>query len=165
MKKYIYAFVLFMLAVAISMIFIAVLMSSSSAETISVWVMCQPKDYINVRESPSRKSSIAGRFDPGDELSTDGKTKNNYLHINTSLEDKDAWIHSGYVVYDEPVFLGGRLATVVSNGRLAARKYIGGKVRKWLYNGDELKVYYMSEEWSVTNKGFVKTQYIELEGY
>jgi hypothetical protein len=169
MKKCAYLIGLFLIIAALTFLFVTIVMSSAQGEEeelYSCWVLCQPNDYINARQKPTKKSMIAGRYEARDELITDGVIRNNYVHIvNTSLECGDAWIYAGYISYEEPEALGACPAVVTSRARLAARKHIGGKVRKWLNNGDKVKVYYMTEEWCVTNRGFVKTQYIELEGY
>ena len=168
MKKFISFTGAVLLVIALTFILIAIFTSSAQSEdeTFTVWVLCQPDDYINVREKPSRKGIVCGRYDPCEEVITDGKIRNGYLHlVGMGLEATDTWIHKGYISYDEPKVLGGQSALVTCNGRLAARKYIGGKVRKWLKNGDRVRVYYITDEWAVTNRGFVKSQYIELEGY
>ena len=129
------------------------------------YIICQPGDYIYGREKASRSSEAIGMLDTGDVIWTDGKTRNGYLHcINASFERDECWVYGGYVVFDEPKWMGGAVATVVSNGRLAARKNATGDVRAWLKNGTEIQVFWWSEEWCVTNRGFVMTQFIELDG-
>ena len=126
------------------------------------WVLCQPDSYVNVRESASRKSSVIGMYTCGDKLYTDGETKNGFIHcVNLALELTEGWVHSGYIVYDEPYYPGFQDATISSKGRVACRRTINGDRRCWAKNGTEIKVYMMSYEWSVTNKGFIKTEYIE----
>ena len=143
---------------------ILIIAVSSLAETneFSAWVICQPNDYVRVRMNPSRKSQSVGYADAGDQIIVDGTTKHGYLKCYGIGEMGEGWIHSGYVVYDEPQKVNCK-ATVVSKVRLAARKYIYGKVRKWLHNLDEIKVYWLSDDWCVTDKGFVKTEFLEME--
>ena len=126
------------------------------------WVVCQPGDYVNARSRPSGRSEVLGRFDPGDVVMLDGKKRNGFMHvINAGLEEDECWIHEGYLVYDPPEYLGGETGTVASNGRLAARKRIGGDRRLWLNNGDAVRIWYRSDDWCVTDKGFVKTEFID----
>ena len=132
-------------------------------EYYEMYVICQPGDYVNVRYKPSAKSMIVGYCDPGDEIRTDGTIRKGFMRIYGIGDSGEGWIHAGYLTDSEPERIR-RTATVVSNRRLAARKCIGGKVRKWLKNGDEITVYWYSDEWCVTNKGFVMTEYIELDG-
>ena len=144
------------------LLLITVTVSSLGEELYDAWVICQPGDYINVRMNPSRKSQIVGYADAGDSILVDGTTKNGYVKCYGIGENGSGWVHNGYVVYDEPKRVTCT-AVVVSRGRLAARKCIKGKVRKWLHNMDELNVFFISEEWCVTNKGFIKTEHLDFE--
>lgn len=129
-----------------------------------VYVICKPGDYVNARIRPSKNAEVIGYFETGDRLTTDGTEKNGFIRIvDASLEADVAWISTAFVVEDRPE-ITERRAMVTSNARLAARKGVGGKVRTWLHNGDEVTVLVISDEWCVTNKGFVKTEFIELEG-
>ena len=134
-----------------------------SEDLIEAWVICQPHDYINVRMKPKRQSMAVGYAEDGDSILTDGKRQNGFLRCYGIGEDGVGWIHSGYVVYEEPTLVN-KLAYSISSARVACRKYIGGKVRKWLKNLDEVMVYWMTDDWCVTNEGFVKTDYLEMEG-
>lgn len=152
-------------AVAIVMIFLVFVpihgAASEDAE-IDVWVLCQPDSYVNVRTKPSSRCQIAGYADCGDKLLTDGEIRKGFVHITSgSYEVGDAWISAGYIVYSEPVQIN-QYYYVCSIGRLACRRTIDGQLRCWADNGDTMKVYWMSEEWSVTSKGFVKTEFIEF---
>lgn len=140
------------------------LLATANAEDLTTgYVICQPGDYVNIRSRPSSRSDVVGMFDVGDQIILDGTRKNGYLHaVHLGLESDEGWICEGYVVYDEPEYINGS-AVIVSNGRLAARKNVNGKRTRWLKNGASLKVYYASEEWCVTNCGYVKTQYLEFE--
>lgn len=128
------------------------------------YVICQPDDFVNIRKSPGKKGEVVGMFGAGEEVSLDGKAKAGFLHIvNTGLETDDGWVHKGYIVYDKPEYVN-ESATIVSKGRLAARKNVNGKRTRWLKPLASLKVYYWSEEWCVTNCGYVQSKYIELAG-
>lgn len=135
-----------------------------SEELMEVYVLCQPDDFVNVRMNPSRKSQVVGYAECSDKILTDGKQKNGFLKCYGIGENGEGWIYSGYIVMDEPVKVNQQ-GVSVSKGKLAARKCIGGKVRKWLHNLDTFTVYWLSEEWCVTSKGFIKTKFIELEGH
>ena len=143
---------------------ITILDSFGFAEDLTeVWIICQPDDYINVRMNPGKKSQIVGYAEVGDSILTDCTKKNGYMKCYGIGEAGEGWIFAGYVVYDEPVEVN-RMACSISKAKLAARKYIGGKVRRWLKNLDEVMVYWMTDEWSVTSSGFVRTEYLELDG-
>ena len=131
----------------------------------SAWVICKPGDRVNIRSHPNSRSEICGYLDPEDHVWTDGKKKGGFVHIvDVSNETGQGWVHSGFIVWDKPEFVNQE-ATIVSRGRLAARKYVGGRRTRWLKPGAKLKVYYASMDWCVTNCGYVQTRYLELEGY
>ena len=127
-----------------------------------MYALCQPNDYICIRSKSSRKSSEEGYLLCGYSVYVSDKTKNGYIYSpSLDIEAGKGWIFSGYLVNDEPQEMDNAVYKVHSKGRVAARKYIGGKVRSWLKNGDLVEVRYMTEEWCVTNKGFVMTKYLE----
>lgn len=127
------------------------------------YAICMPNDYVNVRPYPSTRNEPIGWLDPGDEVLLDGRRKNGYVHcICMSNEAGEGWVFAGYIVADKPEMLDCE-ATVDSNGRLAARKYVNGKRTRWLKPGATLKVYWRSDEWCATNCGYVQTQYLEME--
>lgn len=135
---------------------------SEGDETFTAWIICQPGDFVNAREKPSRKSRECGFFEGGYPVTTDGVIRNGFLRCY-GFETGVAWVHTGYVVYDEPEQVE-ITAYSVARGRLAARKYIGGKRRCWIKVNEDLTVYWISDEWCVTNRGFVRTEYLEMEG-
>jgi hypothetical protein len=94
---------------------------------------------------------------------TDSRKKNGFIKVYGIGEFGEGWIHQGYVSWQEPVKVNG-YALVVSRGRLAARRCIDGKRRCWLKNTQKVKVYWITDSWCVTDKGFVKTKYLEMEG-
>ena len=133
-------------------------------EEVECWIMCQPDSWVYARQSPSKKGTELGRLELGDKVYTDGKVKNGYLHvIDLWFEMQEGWVKKGYVVYDKPYRPVIAETTVRSNGRVAARTTINGKRRRWLKDGQQIKVYMISEEWSVTNQGFVKTKFLNLD--
>ena len=130
--------------------------------TVRAWVICQPGDYVNVRAKASRASGSIGRLETGDAVELDGKTRSGYAHIvNAGLEEDEAWIHAGYLAFDKPEWSGERME-IASQARVACRKYADGPVRCWLTAGAEVQVFWRTEEWSVTNRGFIKTMYLEV---
>lgn len=127
-----------------------------------VWVLCQPDSFVNIRERPNKRGTQVGYAECGDSFRTDGKKKSGFLHVYASVESGEGWISTGYIVWTEPVQVY-EIRQIESNGRVKARKTIGGKRRCWLKNGDEIRVYWIAD-WAVTNKGFVKADYISQEG-
>ena len=128
------------------------------------WVICDPDSYVTIREKPRKSSLECGGAMCGSRMMTDGKVKNGFLHVyDLSAESDSGWISTGFVVYDPPEEIRER-AMVVSPTRLAARKWIGGKIKKWLANGTRVTIICRSDEWSLTNCGYVKTEFLELCG-
>ena len=143
----------------IILIFFAVLfVGTAFAETEPVWILCQPDSYVNIREKPSGRSNSVGYAECGDVFETDGKTKGGFLHVIAAIEAGEGWISLGYVVYEQPVYVGYKMI-VNSKGRVNARKTIDGKRRCWVYPGDIVTVYWMAD-WAVTNRGFIKSEYL-----
>lgn len=128
----------------------------------TVWVMCQPDSYVNIRSKPNGRSRIEGYALCGFDLETDGKTKDGFIHVYAPIEAGEGWISKGYVVWDEPEEVN-EWYSIRSPYRVAIRRTIGGKVRKWGHDQDSIRVYWASSEWAVTNKGFVKTEFLEVD--
>lgn len=160
--KVITLIILIAIIVAINIYFLS--HAKADGDIYECWVLCQPDSYVNARLNPKKRSMEIGRLECGDKIYTDGETKNGFLHCYVGFEFGEGWVHKGYIVFDEPKVPYFVYTHIVSNGRVAARKTINGKRRCWLRDGQPIKVYMMSDEWSVTNKGFVKTELIE-KGY
>lgn len=158
---------LLIIAAAILNIYFLTRAKGEEREYTECWVLCQPDSYVNARLNPKKKSAEIGRLECGDNFYTDGKTMNGYVHCFGVGEWGEGWVHKGYVVYTKPYKPSTQLKKVESNGRVAARRTIDGARRCWLKNEQTIKVYMISEEWSVTNQGFVKTKFIEsgIEDY
>lgn len=128
------------------------------------WVLCQPKEmpggYLNIREQPKKDANIEGWLFLGDQVETDGKTKNGFTHIiNASTESGDGWVASRYLM-EIPVKVATVTGWIDCNGRVAARQQPGGKRNRWMYPGDEVTVYAYGAEWTLTNKGFIRSEYV-----
>ena len=125
------------------------------------FVLCM--DRVNVRMGAGRNTCEIGWLECGDSVWVDGRKRNGYVHVvGLNLEAGEGWIHQGYLVEDKPVRMG-RTARIVSKGRLAARKNVDGKRTRWLKSGAKLKVHWWSEEWCLTDCGYVKSVYLEME--
>lgn len=133
------------------------------ADTAEAWVICQPGDYINIRERASKRSAAVGRLECGDGIRITGKTENGFAEIaDLPLETGEgAWIYAPYIVFDEPEWYGDSM-TVIGTARVAARRGCGGEIRKWLQPGTDVQVFWKTEEWCVTNYGFIMTKFLEV---
>lgn len=127
------------------------------------YVICQPGDYVNIRPHPNKKGDVIGRFETGERLYLDGRSQRNYLHlVGLRLETDEGWIHKGYVVSDMPEEMDNE-AIISSSGRVAARRSVNGDRRMWLKRGEHVHVFYWTDEWCLTDKGYIRTEYVELE--
>ena len=125
------------------------------------FIICNPKSYVCGRNSPKKGGKEAGRFDCGDYVRSDGVKKNGYLHITEAMEG-DGWIYAGNVVRDPPVIEKQKMR-VNSNSNVICRRSVNGKKVGILTNGDVVTVYARSEEWAVTDKGYIMTEYLEVD--
>lgn len=126
------------------------------------YVLCRPGGEINVREKPKLKSGIVGVYNFGDKVTSDGKEKNGFVHVvDVPAEVSEGWIYGGLLVKDEPIASPGN-AMVFGDGRVACRKYAGGKVVRWLEEESVVKIYAISEEWCVTEYGYVRTEFLTV---
>ena len=168
--------ILLLAAMIWGIVYVIDAVSYARSEEASVWpsdddilceemfVICMPGDFVNVRSRPNKGGEVLGRMECGDTIWWDGTKRNGYLHlVYLGLETDEGWISCGYVVGDKPEYLN-RNATIVSKGRLAARKNVGGRRTRWLKPLATVKIYYWSDEWALTNCGYVKSEYLELEG-
>lgn len=127
-----------------------------------MYVICS--DRVNVRLGASSRSDDIGWLEPGDVVYPDGKKKNGFIHCEIpSIEAGEGWIHRGYLV-DEPPEKMDRAGYVIGNSKVQARKNVSGKRTRWLKPGGEVRVYWWTSEWCLTDCGYVMTDFIELDG-
>ena len=159
-------FLLYLLILILIIILMMLFIDACHAEddTESVWVMCSYESFVCVREKPKKSSYAFGGATCGTQLQTDGKQKGDFLHVvNVPAEESEGWISLQYIVHSEPIRID-QGATVVSNGRLAARKGINGKVQYWLEPMSQVTIFWWTDEWCLTNKGYIATEFLELDG-
>ena len=125
------------------------------------FIICNPKSYVCVRNTPKKGGREAGRFDCGDYIITDGIERNGFLHILGGFEG-DSWIYKGNVVPDQPIIEQQQMRSN-SNRNVICRRCVKGKKVGMLKTGDTVTVYAMSEEWAVTDKGYVMTKFLEVD--
>lgn len=149
-------------AIAFTVSFNLAAKANEPSSELTAYVLCQPGDYVLVRSTPSMKGNEVGFLDPTDEIVIDVNAKNGFFPIiSPTFDSREAYISCRYVSTEKPVWKDGHEYVVVSNERLMARKWIDGPRRQWLVNGSEVRVYWYTPSWSVTNKGFVKSKYLE----
>lgn len=130
-------------------------------DTVEYFVLCKPEGVVNVRERPKLKSDIVAVKFFSDRIISDGIERNGFVHvINLAAEVEDGWIYKGLLVDDEPVAVD--METQVFGGRVACRKYAGGKLVSWLKDGSAVRVLAISHEWCLTERGYIMTQFLTL---
>ena len=132
------------------------------ADEYEVFILCNPKTPVNVREKPKKGGAESGRLDFGDSVWTDGRKRNGYLHVIGITEAGEGWIFAGYAIDDQPEKLTGARANVAATGRVMSYRWINGKRNGWVDVGTEVTVYAISDEWAVTNKGYIRMKYLEV---
>ena len=134
--------------------------ATAEDELTEAWVLCS--DYVHVRVSPNRKSEAVGYVDAGDSILVGSKKKNGFVRCYGIGEYGEGWIHTGYLVYEKPVKVSCK-AYSVSRGKLRARRHIKGKRVGWIKHFETVQIYWWTDEWCVTDKGFVESRYLELD--
>ena len=130
--------------------------------TTTMWILCQPGDYVHARSGASTRRESLGRLVTGDHVEVDGRVKDGFAHVaRLALEEDEGWIYAGYLIEEEPKDARGMVFTICANGRVACRKYIDGPRRCWVVDGSQVKVYGYTSQWAVTNKGFVRTEFVD----
>ena len=135
------------------------LVAAASAED-EMFILCRPTTEINVRLSPKFGAEIIGHLYLGSVVHPDGKKKNGFVHVvDLGFECMEGWIYGGLLVSTPPEAREQRMQ-IQANGRVAARQYINGKRNKWLRSGKEVVVYAISQEWSITDCGYIQTEFL-----
>ena len=137
--------------IALAAYTVATEINRAHAETVYTkqWIIC--KDYVIIRNWPSRKATEGGQLDPGDEIEIDGKTKDGFAHIVSPV---DGWVWAGNIVSSQPEKFECK-AFVTAKKRLYCRRWVDGPTvdsKPYLVNGSEVRVFWMNDEWAVTNR-------------
>lgn len=132
-------------------------------EYITLYVLCKPTSFVNVREFPKKRGTIVGRLECGDEVLTLREKRGKYLKIyGPAFDASEEWVHGGYLTEDQPeIWPEGKAYKVIGKGRVAVRRYVRGKRRVWTQPGKTVTVYAMTAEWALTNRGYIQTEYLE----
>lgn len=139
------------------LLFVLLLWANSKADTKYVLVQSE----LNVRSRPSLGGEIHGRLFTGDCVEVE-KTYHEWSFLkNLPSEEACGWVSSNYLV-NSPVTEMNCQAIVSANGRVALRKSVNGDRKSWANPGDILTVYGKSDVWSVTNKGYIKTEFLSF---
>lgn len=131
---------------------------------VQCWVMCKPGGYVNLRMWASKGATEVGRLDCGDTFTTDGKTKDGFVHC-LDKGDADCWIWAGNVVFEEPEIIGEQYVVVARN-RVACRRWIDGPQiadKPWIMNGTNVDVFVIADGWACTSRGYIQSEWLEAD--
>ena len=139
------------------LLFFLLLWTNSKAETKYVLVQSE----LNVRSRASLGSEVRGRLYNGDEVKVTRTYRGWSFLEDLPSEEGFGWVSSGYLV-DHPVEEVCKQGVIAANGRVALRKTVSGDRKAWAYPGDVLTVYGKSDIWSVTDRGYIKTEFLSF---
>lgn len=137
--------------------------AKADSTLITCYALCKPGDYVNLRQWPSKKATIDGYLECGDSFQTDGHSKNGFIRVYGVGENSEEWIYCGFVSTEKPEPVFERYVVVAKN-RVACRRWMDGPnvaSTPWLINGSNVTVFYKTESWAVTNRGYIQTKWIE----
>lgn len=151
---------LIILAALLAAIIIPTLSLFNYASAEEVWILCHPDSFVCLRDEPRKTSCDFGGATCGTKMETDGKTKGGYMHVSgLAAEAESGWVSAKYVVHSEPHEVNKDMV-VSADGRVAIRKCVGGKITGWLYDGDIIHVLWACDEWAITTRGYVMTNFL-----
>lgn len=126
------------------------------------WIMCKPGSYVTIREKPNKTAAEAGYLDSGDSFQTDGESVDGWIRCCGAGEG--GWVWCGYVVTEKPEIIGERYICVALK-QAACRKWMGGPQvdgAGWIKNGQYCEVFCMADGWAVTNRGYIRSEWLEV---
>lgn len=139
------------------------ILNTSEAETVTMYGVCE-KGSINVRLKPNGHSEVCGKLEfgwPVDILDSRQSGKVTWYKVDGITEYGYGWVNGNYLLSSEPTKPEEMHGTVTANGRVAVYS-ITGKRKGWVKPNESLRVIIYSEERCFTNKGWVKTQYLDI---
>jgi hypothetical protein len=135
-------------------------------QTVMCWVMCKPGNFVNVRKNPNKNSEIVGYLDCGDDFKTDAEIRNGFIHVYGIGEYGEGWVYCGYVATEKPEAVFQNYVCVAKN-RVACRRWMNGPRIEgrsgWLYNLDTVSVFYIADGWAMTSRGYIQSEWLEVD--
>ena len=137
--------------------------SCCQGETLAtVYAMCKPGSRVTIRRTPDGMET--GYLDCGDSFQTDGESSDGWIRCYGAGEN--GWVYSGYVS-TEPVQKVGQRYVCVAKKQVACRRWMAGPQidgkAGWLKNGQNVDVFVMGDGWAVTSRGYIKSEWLEVD--
>ena len=160
MRRHLTMWAVIILALAAVLLMIRVALAE---EPVIMW--CISSDtYVNVREAPSTKSKVGGRLDFGDAVEVTGSERDGsgtlWYRVSGVTERGHGWVCSYYLIDSEPAKTAKK-ATVCASGRVAVYKRVNGARKTWAKAGSTVTVTIESAEWCLTDRGWIRAEYLE----
>lgn len=139
------------------------MITDAAAEGITMYAISRDSP-VNVRLKPSTKATIGGYLDFGWEATVIDEQRDSsgtlWYKVDGITEMGYGWVCSNYMVPDKPSKVFDTY-TVKASGRVAVYSRVEGKRKTWAKPGQKLKVTIYSDSWCLTEKGYVRTEYLE----
>lgn len=163
-KEKIVAFIAILLVAGIIGFVIGSVTGAAEEQLATCWAMCKPGSRVTVRMTPSKKGVELGWLECGDDFLTDGESKNGWIRCY-GIGETSGWVYSGYVCTEKPEIIGERYVCVAKK-QVACRRWMGGPRIKgkagWIKNGQFCQVFMIADGWAVTNRGYIRSEWIEV---
>ena len=143
---------------------IVVLLFCYAAYGEDAWIICQPDSFVYIRERPSFHAKVVASPEAGDKVETTGRRSGDWISVSYFCEAGGGWVYAAYLTDTEPELYPDGIAAETDRGKVRARKYANGPVRKMLEKGTRVLVYAVSCDWAVTNLGYISTQCLLFDG-
>lgn len=128
-----------------------------------VWALCKPDSYVCIRSKPNVHSSVEGRILFGDWMKTDGTRVGKWLKVYGGFEAGVGWASTEYLSDFEPVIYEKGAVMLTNAKQVICRTGRGGAILRKVKKNTAVKVWAMSEDWSVTDMGFISSRYLDAE--
>lgn len=139
------------------------ILTHSEAETMQMYGICE-SGSINVRVKPNVHSDVCGKIEFGWEIDISesrkvGKTT--WYKVDGFGEYGVGWINGNYLSESEPTKPEEQYGRINANGRVAIYNIIG-KRKGWAKPKTVFRILIYSEERCLTEKGWIKTKYLDI---
>ena len=139
--------------------------AGAEGRTATCWALCKPGAQVMVRATPGKNGTVVGYLEAGDPFQTDGESKDGWIRAY-GIGDGGGWVYSGYVATEKPQEVFDTYVCCAPN-RAACRRWCGGPQIEgktgWIYNGTDVQVFYWTEDWCVTSRGYIKSEWLEAD--
>ena len=140
-------------------------MARGEEELITMYVICSDS-YVNVRERPSTKAKIGGRLDFGDEVQVselvEDRSGTEWYRVEAVTEQGCGYVCANYLTTAKPERVD-KTATVSASGRVAVYRRVNGSRKTWVKSGAQVRIRIQSDAWCLTDKGWIRTEYLIFE--